>query len=179
MADMLLNRRSYARPVAPEQLSGCSRFLRALGQDYLGYVVSLGLLTLGNLLLLPLLTAYLTPAELGLYSLVETALQQGLTLGLLGLKFAYLYYYAQADALASPALRPALLGATLLLSSIASLAVGLLLWGAFADSRLLSVFDASPLPQAWLLVPLLVSGAMQTVLLTELRAALASQSRLG
>src|SRR3546814_8750436 len=103
-----------------------------------------------NLLLLPLLTAYLTPAELGLYSLVETALQQGLTLSLLGLKFAYLYYYAQADAAASPRLRPALLGAILLLSSAASLTIGLLLWGAFADPRLLSVFDAAPLPQAWL-----------------------------
>lgn len=171
MSGSLLKWRRRAGPVAPEQLDGGAAFLRALGHDYLGYLISLGLLNLGNLLLLPLLTAYLSPAGLGLYSLVETALQQGLTLGLLGLKFAYLYYYAQADATGDSTLRPALLGATLLLSTAASTAIGLLLWAAFADPGLLSVFDAAPLPQAWLLVPLLVSGAVQTILLTELRAA--------
>lgn len=157
-------------PVPPEQIRGSAGFIHALGHDYLGYLLSLGLLSLGSLLLLPLLTAYLSATELGLYSLVETALQLGTTLGLFGLKFAYLYYYAQADTAENPALRPALLGAALLLSSAGSLFVGLLLWAAFAHPGLLAVFDASPLPQAWLLAPLLVSGAVQIILLTELRA---------
>lgn len=170
MNDIPQLRRRRAGPLAPEQLRG-GAFIRALGHDFLGYLVSLGLLNLGNLLLLPLITAYLPPAGLGLYSLVETALQLGLTLGLLGLKFSYLYYYAQADATEDPAARPALLGATLLLSASASFMVGLLLWAAFSHRGLLAVFDATPLSQAWLLVPLLVSGAAQTILLTELRAA--------
>lgn len=153
--------------VAPERLIGAPAFLRALGRDYSGYLLALGTLNLGNMLLLPLITTYLSPTELGLYSLVETALVQGMTVSLLGLKFSYLYYYSQNDS----SERPALLGATLLLSGSASVAAGLLLWAAFATPGIMATFNAELLPHGWLLIPLLLSGCMQTLLLTELRAA--------
>ena len=156
-----------ATPVAPERLAGPAAFTRALLQDFGGYVLSLGLLGLGSVLLLPMITARLSAADLGLYSLVDTALTQGLTLGLLGLKFSYLYFYAHLPADE----RPRLLGNTLLLSGAGSLAVGTLLALLFGSADIMARFDAMPLPMAWLLAPLLVVGATQVVLLTELRAA--------
>ncbi|MEK9969479.1 MAG: oligosaccharide flippase family protein, partial [Ferrovibrio sp.] len=152
---------------APERLEGPADFTQALLHDFGGYLLSLGLLGLGGLMLLPMITARLAPAELGLYSLVDTALTQGLTLGLLGLKFSYLYYYANVPADE----RPRLLGNTLILSAGGSLLVGTLIAMLFSSAPLMAKFDAGPLPMAWLIVPLLVTGALQVVLLTELRAA--------
>jgi len=156
-----------ARDRAPESLRGSAAFLHALLHDFGGYLLSLGLLGLGGLLLLPMITARLSPADLGLYSLVDTALTQGLTLGLLGLKFSYLYYYAHGPAEE----RPRLLGDTLLVSGLGSLVVGMLTALLFDSAAIMARFDAAPLPMAWLLMPLLVTGALQVVLLTELRAA--------
>lgn len=156
-----------AETQAPEARAGVPAFVAALRRDFTGYLFSLGLLQLGNLLVLPLITAHLTGADVGLYSLVEAALLQGMTLSLLGLKFAYLYYYAQME----PAQRPRLLGTCLSLTAIASLIAGLLLTMPFSSARIMGLFDSATLPHAWLLVPLLLSGAIQTVLITELRAA--------
>lgn len=151
---------------APERLEGAAGFTKALLRDTGGYLISLGLLSLGNILLLPLITAYLPPTELGLYSLVEAAQTQGLTLSLLGTKFAYLYFYAQSDATR----RMRLLGNALLLVMAAGLVAGGLLALLFGQAGLMAWFDASPLPMAWLMIPLLLGGAVQTLLLTELRA---------
>lgn len=151
---------------APEQLDGAAGFTRALLRDTGGYLISLGLLNLGNILLLPLITACLTPAELGLYSLVEAAQTQGLTLSLLGVKFAYLYFYAQSD----PAQRRRLLGNALLLVTAAGTVAGLLLTLLLGHAGLMAQFDSAPLPMAWMMIPLLLGGAAQTLLLTELRA---------
>ena len=151
---------------APDRLEGAAAFTRALLRDSGGYLLSLGLLNLGNLLLLPLITAYLDPAELGLYSLVEAAQMQGVTISLLGMKFSYLYFYAQSDA----ARRTRLLGNALLLVLVSGLVAGLLLALLFADARVMARFDAAALPMAWMMIPLLLGGAVQTLLLTELRA---------
>lgn len=156
-----------AQSDVPGGLAGPAGYTRALLHDFSGYFVSLGLLSLGNILLLPMITASLTPADLGLFSLVDTAMTQGLTLGLLGLKFSYLYYYAHT----ASGERPQLLGNTLILSGLGSLAVGSLLAGLFGSPAVMAQFDAAPLPMAWLLVPLLFTGAVQVVLMTELRAA--------
>src|SRR3546814_19455352 len=60
-----------AAPAAPEALDGPPAFAVALRHDYGSYLVSLGLISLGNIVLLPIITAYLSPADLGLSSLVE------------------------------------------------------------------------------------------------------------
>lgn len=156
-----------AAPAAPEALDGPPAFAAALRHDYGSYLVSLGLINLGNVVMLPIITAWLPPADLGLYSLVETTMVQGITFSLLGLKFAYLYYYAHVPA----GQRAGLFGATLLLAAAASLFGGLLLWGLFSSAAIMARFDTVPLAQAWLVPPLLTFGAMQTILLTELRAA--------
>lgn len=154
-------------PAPEESLAGVPAFVAALRRDFTGYLFSLGLLQLGNLLVLPLITAHLTGADVGLYSLVEAALLQGMTFSLLGLKFAYLYYYAQMES----GQRHRLLGTCLSLTVIASLVAGLLLAVPFGSTPIMGLFDSATLPHAWLLVPLLLTGAVQTVLITELRAA--------
>lgn len=156
-----------APATAPEDLRGIAAFDAALRRDGASYLVSLGLVNLGGVLMLPITTAWLSPAELGLTSLIETAMIQGITFSLLGLKFAYLYYYAHGDA----ADRGYLLGTTLLLSAVASLAGGLLLSGLFGSAAVMAHFNSAPLAQSWLLMPNLMLGAVQTILLTELRAA--------
>jgi len=156
-----------ARPRrATETLRTPRDFSRALGQDYLGYLLSNGLLTLGNLLLLPLIATALNPAEIGLYGLIETAQTQGATLSMLGLKFAYLYFYAHTPA---PE-RHRLFGTATLVTGIMGCLAGLLLWAMFSSANFLSHFDATPLPAAWLLLPLMGFGALQTMILGELRA---------
>lgn len=150
----------------PAGISSAADFERALAQDYLGYLVSTGLVSLGGLLLLPLITAYLSPAEIGLYSLIETAHMLGITISLLGMKFAYLYFFAHAN----PADRAALLGTAMFLTVGAGAAIGALLWTIFASAPLLALFNAPVLAEAWLLVPLLALGAANTILITELRA---------
>jgi O-antigen/teichoic acid export membrane protein len=153
-------------PAAPETLDGVPAFDAALRRDYGSYLLSLGLINIGGLLMLPVVTAWLSAADLGLYSLVETARVQGITFSLLGLKFAYLYYYSKIP----PEDRPGLFGVTLLLATAASLLGGLALWAVFGSASVMARFDSTPLPQAWLLVPLLMLGATQTILMTELRA---------
>ena len=154
-------------PDAPDALAGPAAFAAALRHDYGSYLLSLGLINLGNVLLLPVITAYLSPEDLGLYSLVETTMIQGITFSLLGLKFAYLYYYAHTPV----AERAGLFGSTLLLAAMASLTGGLLLWALFGNTAIMACFDTTPLRHAWLMIPLLMLGAMQTLLMTELRAA--------
>jgi O-antigen/teichoic acid export membrane protein len=151
---------------APEHLSGPAAFTAALRRDYFGYLLSLGTLSLGNLLLLPIITAHLPANDIGLYSLVEGGIIQGSTLGLLGMKFAYLYHYAQ-----QPADRSRLLGNALLLAVASGLCTGLFLTLIFSNPAFMALFDSKPLPMAWLLIPLLLTGVVQAMMLTELRAA--------
>lgn len=149
-----------------ETLRSPRDFTRALGHDYLGYLLSNGLLTLGNLLLLPLIATALTPVEIGLYGLIETAQTQGATLSMLGLKFAYLYFYAHTPA---PE-RHRLFGTATVATALTGCMAGLLLWAMFASANFLSHFNTLPLPSAWLLLPLMGFGALQTMILGELRA---------
>lgn len=97
---------------------------------------------------------------------MEAGLVQGSTLGLLGMKFAYLYHYARR-----PADRPRLLGTALTLAVVSSLVTGLLLVLIFSSSAIMQRFDTGPLPMAWILVPILLAGVIQAMMLTELRAA--------
>ncbi len=149
-----------------DNLHSPADFLHALAQDHAGYLVSVGLLALGNLLLLPLVTATFDPTMIGLYSLVESGLTLGATLCLLGQKFAYLYFQARQPA----ASHPALLGTALALTSTAALLIGLPLALFFGNGPAMALFAASALPQAWLLPLLLLGGSIQALLITALRA---------
>lgn len=141
-------------------------FPRALRRDHAGYLVSIGLLALGNLLLLPLVTTALTPQQIGLYSLVEAGTSLGSTISLLGLKFAYLYHHARLPASA----RPALLGTALLVAAATAIATGTLLALLYGSSTAMTWFGATPLDHLWLLPLLMLGGVTQALLITELRA---------
>ncbi len=149
-----------------QMLSTPGEYIRALRRDYGGYLISTGLLAMGNLALLPVITGYLTPAEIGLYSLVEAGTNLGVTLSLLGLKFAYLYHHAHTEA----AERPHLLGTVVAISSASALLTGSLLGLLFGSHSLMALFDSTALPMPWLLPLLMLCGSWQTMLHTQRRA---------
>ena len=141
-------------------------YMRALRRDYVGYLISTGLLAMGNLALLPVITGYLSPPEIGLYSLVEAGTNLGATLSLLGLKFAYLYHHAHTEA----PQRPHLLGTALAIAGCCALLSGALLALLFGNNAMMALFDASVLPMPWLLPLLMLGGAWQALLHTQRRA---------
>jgi len=141
-------------------------FIRALGGDYFGYLLTNGAAMMGSLLLLPILTRALPAAELGLYSLIDAAFLLGATFSLLGLKFAYLYFYARTD----PGQRRHLLGTTFAISTSAAGLSGLLLTGIFSHAGMMARLNSATLPEAWLLIPLMITAGWQTLLHTEQRA---------
>ena len=145
-------------------------YMRALQRDYVGYLISTGLLAMGNLALLPVITGYLTPAEIGLYSLVEAGTNLGATISLLGLKFAYLYHHAHVEAGAETEARPKLLGTAMAIAAISALLAGGLLWAVFGSGMIMALFDAPGLPKPWLLPLLMLGGAWQALLHTQRRA---------
>lgn len=146
-----------------------SNFLRTLQRDTWGYVLSLGPLGLGGLALLPLMTQLLSPAELGWMAVAEALLLPAGTLGMMGLKFAYLYRFAHTPA----AQQRALLATCLALGGLISLACGLLVAVALTHPLLPGWMGwAGPIPMQhpWLLALLVPSGTLQALLMTELRA---------
>jgi len=62
------------------------------------YLVGTGLVGLGNFLLVPLFTRYLTLADFGVYSLIEIALLITVTMAQLGMGTSYVRWYAESAA---------------------------------------------------------------------------------
>jgi O-antigen/teichoic acid export membrane protein len=143
--------------------------LRTLKKDTWGYAISLGPLGLGGLALLPLMTQLLTPAELGWLAVAEALLLPAGTLGMMGLKFAYLYRFAHI----TPRQQQALMATCLALGGLISLACGLTVAALTIHPALLEAMGWEgpvPLHHPWLLVLLVPTGTMQALLMTELRA---------
>ena len=143
--------------------------LRTLQRDTWGYVVSLGPLGLGGLALLPLMTQLLSPAQLGWMAVAEALLLPAGTLGMMGLKFAYLYRFARTTA----AEQHTLLATCMALGGATSLACGLLVALLLTHPLLLAWMGwpgPAPMQHAWLLVLLVPVGTLQALLMTELRA---------
>jgi len=60
------------------------------------YFVGTGLVGLGNFLLVPLFTRYLTLADFGVYALIEIALLITVTMAQLGMGTSYVRWYAES-----------------------------------------------------------------------------------
>ncbi len=143
--------------------------LRTLQRDTWAYAVSLGPLGLGGLALLPLMTQVLSPAELGWLAVAEALMLPAGTLGMMGLKFAYLYRFAHS----TPQQRRHLMATCLALGSLISLACGLAAMVLATHPALLGLMGWNggvPLQQPWLLAAQVPVGTVQALLMTELRA---------
>jgi O-antigen/teichoic acid export membrane protein len=158
---------SGADDAATERRGGAvSGALLALGQDSFVYLLGAAALGLGNFLLIPLYTRYLSPAEFGVYALIDVTLMVLIAASLLKLDVSYLKWYADVE----PAARPRLMGSVLVAGIAASTLTG----------AVLSLALTAPFGQEWLgtqersfiwtLLPIAVLENLQGLLLTNLRA---------
>ncbi len=140
--------------------------LFTLASDSAIYLAGVLMIGLGNFVLLPLYTRYLSPAEFGVYSLVDITILVLVTVTQLGLGVSYLKWFADLGGTQ----RGTILGSTLITGSLA----------AFVGGGLLAIVVASPLGERWLqipersfawtLLPIVVLENVQGLLLTDLRA---------
>lgn len=140
--------------------------LVALAKDSMVYLVGAALIGLGNFVLVPLYTRYLTPAEFGMYALVDISILIIVTVTQLGFGVSYLKWFADAG----PLRRSELLGSTLIVGALA----------ASIGGGLSALTVASPIGEqwlqtadrdfAWMLLPIVILENVQGLLLTDLRA---------
>jgi O-antigen/teichoic acid export membrane protein len=137
--------------------------------DFLGYSASLGVLGLGSVALLPVLTQGLSASQLGALAVIEGLLVPASTLGMMGLKFAFLYRFARSEPRDSARLLATCLGLGLAFSALSGLAL-LLAFQACWVAGLFGAEAARPLGHAWLLPALVMAATTQGILMTDLRA---------
>jgi len=140
--------------------------LFALAGDTLVYLAGAAIIGLGSFILVPIYTRYLTPAEFGVYALVDVTILILVTVTQLGFGVSYLKWFADIE----PSRRGELLGSTLAVGAMAATIGGALLALAVAGpwgERWLQTGDRG---FAWTLLPLVVLENLQGLLLTDLRA---------
>jgi len=149
-----------------DKLDPIASALSALVGDSLVYLIGSAAIGLGNIILIPLYTRYLSPAQFGVYALVDIAVLILVMVTQLGFGVSYMKWFADSGG----SRRDELLGSTL---TIGALAAGI-------GGGLLSLAVASPMGEhwlqtahrgfAWTLLPLVVLENVQGLLLTDLRS---------
>ena len=149
-----------------------SDLLPEVRRDYLAYLAALGPLGLGTLLTLPILTRELGAQDLGVLALVEAVMTPAVTLGMMGMKFAYLYRHARASADEALALLKTAtfitLGLSLLFGLLAAGLITALSWQAGALPPVEAPLAAAS--RACLVILTIISGNAAAMLMTQLRA---------
>lgn len=138
----------------------------ALGKDSIVYLIGMIIIGFGNFFLIPLYTHYLDLMEFGVYALVDVAILVLVTVAQLGLSVSYLKWYADLGEVQ----RGAILGSAITLVLLTALLCGSFFSLAVSSSlgeRWLQVSDRS---FAWVLFPIVGLEAVQSILLTDLRA---------
>ena len=140
--------------------------LFALAGDTLVYLAGAAIIGLGSFILVPIYIRYLTPAEFGVYALVDVIILILVTVTQLGFGVSYLKWFPDIE----PSRRGELLCSTLAVGAMAATIGGALLALAVAGplgERWLQTGDRG---FAWTLLPLVVLENLQGLLLTDLRA---------
>jgi O-antigen/teichoic acid export membrane protein len=145
---------------------GFSGTLVALAGDSFQYLIGLSVMGLANMVLLPLYTRYLDPAEFGLYALVEVAVLGLIAVAGLGFNVSYLKWYADAENRSVPVL----LGTMLWANGLTAILLGTALSVLVTSHSGVEVLGAPTHRFAWLILPWVLLEALQTVFLTHLRA---------
>ncbi len=140
--------------------------MRDMVADSAQYLVGLALLSVASVVLVPLYTRKITPAEFGVYALVDITVLGLLTVASLGMNVAYLKWFAEAKAAEVPALFSEMLLAGCGAAAILGLAFSLMLrsgWGSHWFGMPTQSF-------AWILLPIVLTENLETLLLVHLRA---------
>ena len=138
--------------------------LRQLAGDAVVYLMGSALVGAAGLVLIPLYTRHLQPVAFGAYALVEALVQVAVVILALGANVAYLKWFAD---LPVDRRRPLLTG-TLLLTGGAAAVCGSALAG-IAVTQAGASIGLPPQRVFWTVAPLVVSGVVTNLLLTELR----------
>jgi O-antigen/teichoic acid export membrane protein len=140
--------------------------IREMVSDSAQYLVGLALLSVASVVLVPLYTRKITPAEFGVYALVDVTVLALLTIAGLGLNVAYLKWFAEAQEAEVSALFSQMLLAGCIAAGILGAAFSLLLSSAWGNRW----FGTSTREFAWILFPIVVTENLETLLLAHLRA---------
>jgi O-antigen/teichoic acid export membrane protein len=148
------------------QHDSMNRAFFSLAGDSLVYLVGSAVIGLGNAILVPLYTRYLSPTQFGIYALLDVAVLVMVTVVGLGFNISYLKWYAETD----EDTHPRLFGTMVLSATLVALLGGTLLAGLVASPMGERWLQTRTWSFAWALLPLVTLENLQTLLLTDLRA---------
>ncbi|HWR97026.1 MAG TPA: oligosaccharide flippase family protein [Candidatus Methanoperedens sp.] len=165
MSLMRFRQRSVAAVAGANR--GLAEVLGALGADSAQYLVGLAVVGLGNMVLIPLYSRRLSPAEFGVFGLLEVVMLASIAVAGLGLNLSYAKWHAEVE----PAAIPRLLGTQLLVGLAAATAVGLAATMSLHTRLFGRHFGASVDQHALSLSVIIMAESVQGLLLNHLRAA--------
>jgi len=140
--------------------------LYPLVRDSTVYLAGAVVIGLGNFVLVPLYTRFLTPADFGAYALVEISLLITVTVTQLGLGTTYLRWYAETE----PAHRGEILASSVAAASLAAAIAGFAL-AEIVRGPLGGEWLAGHRLDAWLLWPVVFLRTCEAIFLSSLQAA--------
>jgi O-antigen/teichoic acid export membrane protein len=139
--------------------------LKRLVGDAAIYLAGTAAVGAAGVLLVPLYTHHLAPEQFGAYALIEAIAQLAVIIVTLGVNVSYLRWFAELPI----DRRRHLFGAAILLVGALATMVGVVLAGLTMSGLGKSLTGVEPHGYLWIVVPLVLSGAVSNVLLTELR----------
>lgn len=140
--------------------------LYPLARNSTVYLAGAVLVGLGNFVLVPLYTRFLTQAEFGAYALVEISLLITITVTQLGLGTTYLRWYAETE----PSRRGEILASSIAAGSLAA-AIGGFALAVIVRGGLGRELLAGHRLDAWLLWPVVFLRTCEAIFLSSLQAA--------
>lgn len=140
--------------------------LLSLARDSSVYLAGGLLIGLGNIVLIPLYTHYLTPDQFGVYALLDVGILLAVTVTQFKFDVAYLKWFVDVGETG----QGELLGSVLIVGAIASTAGGILMTLLVVSQRGELWLRMSDRSFAWLVLPIIVLENLQGLLLANLRA---------
>lgn len=140
--------------------------LYPLAKQSMIYLVGAVLLGLGNFVLVPMYTRFLTPSDFGAYALIEISLLIAVTTTQMGLGTTYLRWYAETE----PAKRGEILASSVAAGLVAAVIGGGILAGLMGGS-LGREWIGGNTRVAWIFVPLVLFRNAQGIFFSSLQAA--------
>lgn len=144
-----------------------SATLFSMVHDSSVYLVGSAIVGLGNIVLIPLYTRYLTADQFGLYSLIDIAILVTVTISQLGLGIAYLKQFAESERRHQ---QKRLFGTIVITGLITSIVGGFFVVALISSPIGEYWFELSTTEFLWSLLPIIVLENVQALSLNHLRA---------
>jgi O-antigen/teichoic acid export membrane protein len=161
-----MNSSTTQAPAPPDAPRSVGATLRALCADSAVYLLGAAMLALASFVLVPLYTRFLTPAEFGVYALVDITVVILVLVTQMKLDVAYLRSYSELG----DQRRDAMMGTVLGAGTTAAIFGGALLTASVALPFGRVWLQTADRPFAWTLLPLVVLETVQGFFLSDLRA---------